>query len=54
VVVNQLGALCGFTNLGTTLGNRELSKALSKKIPVSPELLEDMKQGDFDFARLLD
>ncbi|MDR2198716.1 MAG: FAD-dependent oxidoreductase [Deltaproteobacteria bacterium] len=52
VVVNQLGELCGFTNLGTTKGNRELTAALNKKIKVSPELLEEMKREDFDFGRL--
>jgi nitrite reductase (NADH) large subunit len=54
VVVSQLGQLCGFTNLGTTAGNRELTSALNKKAPISPELLKDMEKGDFDFSRLKD
>jgi nitrite reductase (NADH) large subunit len=52
VVVNQLGQLCGFTNLGTTKGSRELTAALNKKIPVSTELLKEMNSDNFDFSKL--
>jgi hypothetical protein len=51
VVLDQSGKLTGFTNVGTTLGNRELGAALKKKT-IPPELLEDLKKADFDFKRL--
>ncbi|MDR2352807.1 MAG: FAD-dependent oxidoreductase [Deltaproteobacteria bacterium] len=50
VVVNQLGQIAGFTNLGTTVGNQMLTAALGKKAPISDDLLEKLK-GEFDFSQ---
>ncbi|MDR2459578.1 MAG: hypothetical protein LBE38_02160, partial [Deltaproteobacteria bacterium] len=51
VVVNLSGVLVGFTNLGTTKGNKELGLALGKKT-IPQDILEDLKRPDFDFKRL--
>jgi nitrite reductase (NADH) large subunit len=51
VVLDLSGKLTGFTNLGTTLGNRELGAALKKKT-IPPEMLADLGKPDFDFKRL--
>ncbi|MDR2340111.1 MAG: FAD-dependent oxidoreductase [Deltaproteobacteria bacterium] len=53
VVVNQLGALCGYTNLGTTEGNRELAQALSKKLTLPEGALEALGKEGFDFKTLV-
>ncbi|MDR2826444.1 MAG: FAD-dependent oxidoreductase [Candidatus Adiutrix intracellularis] len=52
VVVDAEGCLVGFTNVGSTRGNRELSQVLSAKIKLPPETLTDLAKLDFDFARL--
>ncbi|MDR2353319.1 MAG: FAD-dependent oxidoreductase [Deltaproteobacteria bacterium] len=51
IVTSQIGLLIGFTNLGTTKGNREMSMALGKKI-ISPEILKSFGNDDFNFDLL--
>ncbi|MDR2349003.1 MAG: FAD-dependent oxidoreductase [Deltaproteobacteria bacterium] len=51
VVVDRAGLLVGFTNAGTTVGNKELTRALKKTV-ISPETLVDLEDPDFDFKRL--
>ncbi|MDR0356533.1 MAG: FAD-dependent oxidoreductase [Deltaproteobacteria bacterium] len=51
VVVDADGLMIGYTNLGTTKGNRELAAALgAKRLPA--DVLQALKTEDFDFARL--
>ncbi|MDL2226972.1 FAD-dependent oxidoreductase [Deltaproteobacteria bacterium OttesenSCG-928-M10] len=50
VVVDSESRLIGFTNVGTTLGNRELQKALTAKKVISPSTLEALASPEFDFA----
>jgi nitrite reductase (NADH) large subunit len=52
VVVDSSGLLVGYTNLGTTKGNRELAAALGKA-HLSGELLKALAdEADFDYSRL--
>jgi nitrite reductase (NADH) large subunit len=51
VVVGPDGVLRGYTNLGTTKGNRELAAALGKTI-ITDDLLSALAEPDFDFGRL--
>ncbi|MDR0550353.1 MAG: FAD-dependent oxidoreductase [Deltaproteobacteria bacterium] len=51
VVVNATGLLVGFTNLGSTNGNRELTEALGQKV-LPPAILGELSQVDFDFAKI--
>ncbi|MDR2367373.1 MAG: FAD-dependent oxidoreductase [Deltaproteobacteria bacterium] len=51
VVVDAGGLLVGYTNLGTTKGNRELAAALGKR-KITPDELAALKSPDFDFAAL--
>ncbi len=44
--------IVGFTNLGTTQGNRELNAALLAKKVLSPETIRGLSQPDFDFKTL--
>jgi nitrite reductase (NADH) large subunit len=52
VVSDANGLLVGFTNLGTTKGNRELSAALGKVHISSDDLKALADNLDFDFSRL--
>jgi nitrite reductase (NADH) large subunit len=52
VVVDKSGLIVGYTNLGSTKGNRELAGALGKKT-ITPEQLKALSgPEDFDFAKL--
>lgn len=51
VVVDTERRLIGFTNVGTTLGNRELQKALTAKKVISSQTLEALASPNFDFAQ---
>ncbi|MDR1297692.1 MAG: FAD-dependent oxidoreductase [Deltaproteobacteria bacterium] len=52
VVVDNDGLVVGYTNLGTTKGNRELAGALGRK-RLPPDVLRDLSATlDFDFARV--
>jgi nitrite reductase (NADH) large subunit len=51
VVVDESGTIVGYTNLGTTKGNRELAAALGKK-KLSAEFLRALADPDFDFGKL--
>ena len=52
VVLNGEGRLAGFTNVGTTKGNRELNAALLAKKVLSEEAVSGLADLDFDFAKL--
>ena len=52
VVIDAEGRLAGFTNVGTTKGNRELQKALAEKKIIDQPTLESLASPDFDFAKL--
>ncbi|MDR1872760.1 MAG: FAD-dependent oxidoreductase [Deltaproteobacteria bacterium] len=51
LVLNPDGLLVGFTSLGTTKGNLELTGALARKI-IPESLRADLGRIDFDFARI--
>ncbi|MDR2301005.1 MAG: FAD-dependent oxidoreductase [Deltaproteobacteria bacterium] len=51
VVVDSEGLIVGYTNLGTTAGNRELAAALGK-VKIKPEILTGLSQENFDFSLL--
>jgi nitrite reductase (NADH) large subunit len=51
LVLDEKGLLVGFTNLGTTAGNRELTEALAHKI-IPSELHAELVDVDFDFAKI--
>ncbi|MDR1164427.1 MAG: FAD-dependent oxidoreductase [Deltaproteobacteria bacterium] len=51
-VVNQLGVLTGFTNVGATVGNRELGAALNRQVAIPADVLAALGQPDFDFETL--
>jgi nitrite reductase (NADH) large subunit len=53
VVLNPSGLLIGFTNVGTTDGNKELGAAIGKKT-IPQELLVDLGKPDFNFKRITD
>ncbi|MDR0882289.1 MAG: FAD-dependent oxidoreductase [Candidatus Adiutrix sp.] len=52
VVLDQENRLVGFTNVGTTTGNRELNAALAAGKVISQETAAALASLDFDFARL--
>ncbi|MDR1045951.1 MAG: FAD-dependent oxidoreductase [Candidatus Adiutrix sp.] len=52
VVLDGEGRLAGFTNIGTTRGNRELNAALLAGKMVSPEKARALAALDFDFSTL--
>jgi nitrite reductase (NADH) large subunit len=51
VVVDNDGLVKGYTNVGTTKGNRELSLALGKKA-IAADVLAALEDPGFDFSRL--
>lgn len=52
VVLAENRQLVGFTNVGTTSGNKELNAALSVHKVISPETVQALANLDFDFATL--
>ena len=50
VVLDSEGHLAGFTNVGSTKGNRELNAALTSKKVLSPEAVKGLASLDYDFA----
>ena len=52
VTLDQDNRLIGFTNVGTTQGNKELNAALQAKKALSGEALSGLTDLDFDFAKL--
>ncbi len=52
VVLDDGGRLAGFTNVGTTRGNRELNAALAARKIIGPEAAAGLAALDFDFAKL--
>ncbi len=52
VVLDGEGRLVGYTNVGTTSGNRELGAALLAKKTLSPEAVAGLTGADFDFSKL--
>ncbi|UQZ90133.1 NAD(P)/FAD-dependent oxidoreductase [Deltaproteobacteria bacterium Smac51] len=52
VVIDGENRLAGFTNVGTTNGNRELNAAVMAKKVLSAETIKGLAQPDFDFSTL--
>lgn len=52
VTLDQEGRLIGFTNVGGTLGNKELNAALQAGKILSPEAISGLAEMNFDFSRL--
>lgn len=52
VTLDQENRLAGFTNVGTTRGNKELSAALEAKNILSEEALSGLADLDFDFVKI--
>jgi len=52
VTLDQEGRLVGFTNVGTTKGNKELNAALQAKKVLSMESQSGLSDLDFDFSEL--
>lgn len=52
VTLDAEGRIVGFTNLGTTRGNRELNAALLAKKVLGAEAIRGLAQPDFDFKQL--
>ena len=50
VILDAAGCLIGFTNVGTSKGNRELNAALTAKKVLSPEAVKGLASLDYDFA----
>ena len=51
VVLNTDNCIVGFTNVGTTLGNKVLGKAMSDCVKVSPDIAKELASPDFDFTK---